>query len=62
MNTQVRFTAPGEVELVSTEMPVCQPDQLLIRTLYSLISPGTERAFSHGHGQHSAKLPNGGRL
>ena len=59
MNTQVRFTAPGEVELVSTEMPVCQPDQLLIRTLYSLISPGTERAFLMGMDNTPQSYPMG---
>lgn len=48
MNTIVRFAAPGKVELAAAEMPVCQPDQLLIRTLVSLISPGTERAFLMG--------------
>ncbi len=57
MNTQVRFTAPGTVELASTEMPVCQPDQLLIRILCSLISPGTERAFLMGMDNTSQQYP-----
>lgn len=59
MNTQVRFTAPGEVELVSAAMPVCRPDQLLVRTLYSLISPGTERAFLLGLDNTSRQYPMG---
>ena len=59
MNTQVWFTAPGEVKLVSTEMPVCQSDQLLVRTLYSLISPGTERAFLMGMDNTTQKYPMG---
>jgi len=59
MNTQVRFTAPGEVKLVSAAMPVCRPDQLLVRTLYSLISPGTERAFLWGLNNTSRQYPMG---
>ena len=59
MNTKVMFTAPGEVELVSAEMPVCQPHQLLIRTLCSLISPGTERAFLMGMDNTPQKYPMG---
>lgn len=59
MNTQVMFTAPGEVELVSAKMPVCQPHQLLIRTLCTLISPGTERAFLMGMDNTTQTYPMG---
>ncbi len=59
MNVQVQFTAPGTVELVSTPMPVCGPNQLLVRTLCSLISPGTERAFLMGMDNTTRTYPMG---
>ncbi len=59
MNTQVRFAAPGKVELTPTALPLCRPDQLLVRTLHSLISPGTERAFLMGMENTSQQYPMG---
>lgn len=59
MNTEVQFVAPGEAALVNTPLPVCGPDQLLIRTLCSLISPGTERAFLLGMDNTSREYPMG---
>lgn len=59
MNTEVVFTAPGQVELIHSELPVCQPDQLLIRTQTSLISPGTERAFLLGLDNTTRRYPMG---
>ncbi len=58
-NTQVNFVAPGKVELTPAALPVCQPDQLLIRTLKSLISPGTERAFLMGMENTTRQYPMG---
>lgn len=58
-NTQVNFVAPGVVELTAAELPVCQPDQLLIRTLKSLVSPGTERAFLMGMENTTQQYPMG---
>ena len=59
MNTQVRFTAPGVAELVHSELPVCAPNQLLVRALASLISPGTERAFLLGLENTAQSFPMG---
>ncbi len=59
LNTQVNFVAPGQVELTAAKLPVCQPDQLLIRTLKSLVSPGTERAFLMGMENTTQQYPMG---
>lgn len=59
MNTQVRFTAPGVAELVHSELPVCAPNQLLVRAIASLISPGTERAFLLGLENTAQSFPMG---
>jgi 2-desacetyl-2-hydroxyethyl bacteriochlorophyllide A dehydrogenase len=44
-NHQVFFAQPGVVTIESSAIPTPGPNQLLIRTRTSLISPGTERAF-----------------
>ena len=36
------FTAPGSVEVREEPVPPLKPDQVLVRTLFSAISPGTE--------------------
>ena len=59
MNTQVRFTAPGVAELVHSDLPVCAPNQLLVRAVASLISPGTERAFLLGLENTARNYPMG---
>ena len=59
MNTKVQFTAPGVAELVHAELPVCGPDQLLVRAVASLISPGTERAFLLGLENTARSYPMG---
>lgn len=41
---RVVFVGPGKVALQSFDVPVPAEDQVLIETLYSSISPGTERA------------------
>lgn len=47
-NQRVVFVAPGVAELEDAPIPTPAPDQLLIRTRTTLISPGTERAFFLG--------------
>jgi threonine dehydrogenase-like Zn-dependent dehydrogenase len=42
---RVRFVARGEVAVEDFEIGAPAADQILIETLYSAISPGTERAF-----------------
>lgn len=42
---RVVFTAPNVVELQERKLPVVQADELLLRTGYTTISPGTELAF-----------------
>lgn len=44
-NHQVIFARPGVATIESGPIPTPGPNQLLIRTRTSLISPGTERAF-----------------
>ncbi len=48
ISEQVVFTAAGEMSLQERELPELKPDEVRIRTLASLISPGTERAFFLG--------------
>lgn len=43
-NRKILFTAPGVAEVVSCEMPVLEPDEVLIETDYTVISAGTEKA------------------
>lgn len=59
LNTKVQFTAPGIAELVHSELPVCEPDRLLVRAIASLISPGTERAFLLGLENTARNYPMG---
>lgn len=42
-NRQILFTSPGVAEVVSCEMPIIEPDEVLIETDYTVISAGTER-------------------
>jgi threonine dehydrogenase-like Zn-dependent dehydrogenase len=41
----VEFSGKGKVELRNVDLPEPQSDQILIKTKYSAISPGTERAM-----------------
>ena len=49
------FTAPGRVEVRSEPRPHPAGDELLVQTLYSAISPGTERLIYRG--EFPAGLP-----
>jgi threonine dehydrogenase-like Zn-dependent dehydrogenase len=42
------FTAPGQVEMVEEELPALLPEQVLVETILSAISPGTELLFYRG--------------
>lgn len=46
---RVRFTAPGEVEVVTEEAPSLGPREVGVKTKYSAISPGTERLIYQGN-------------
>jgi 2-desacetyl-2-hydroxyethyl bacteriochlorophyllide A dehydrogenase len=49
MNRQsLYFTAPGRVEVVNEEVPTLLPGQVLVESLLSAISPGTELLFYRG--------------
>jgi threonine dehydrogenase-like Zn-dependent dehydrogenase len=52
----VMFTAMGKAELIDEPMPVCRDDTVLLRTIYSGLSNGTERSFLMG-GPYSAPWP-----
>ncbi|MBE6975897.1 MAG: zinc-binding alcohol dehydrogenase [Ruminococcaceae bacterium] len=47
-NKVIVFTAPNTAELASCEMPRLQPGRVLVRTVISSISSGTERALLTG--------------
>jgi len=44
----VYFTAPGQVELREESMPAPAPEQVLVKTICSAISPGTEMLVYRG--------------
>ena len=48
MNSVVVFTGVGQVEIQSTEMPMCGPGQMLVRTTKTAISTGTELTILSG--------------
>ena len=47
-NPSLVFTAPGRVEIVDRAVPEPEPGEVLIRTLRSLVSTGTELTLLHG--------------
>lgn len=47
--TSLYFVAPEKVELIEEELCAPQKNQVLVRTLVSAISPGTEMLFYQGH-------------
>ena len=44
----VIFTSPGQVSVSEEALPEMAPDQVLVQTLYSAISPGTELLVYRG--------------
>ena len=53
----IMFTAKGRTEIIDEEMPVCADNTVLLRTLYSGLSNGTERSFLVGGSYGSGKWP-----
>jgi threonine dehydrogenase-like Zn-dependent dehydrogenase len=47
--TSLYFVAPEKVEIIEEEVEAPKKDQVLVRTLVSAISPGTEMLFFNGH-------------
>jgi len=56
-NFEVCFTEAGRTQVQPCEIPELGPQQLLIETQVSLISPGTERAFFLGLPNTSQQYP-----
>ncbi len=48
-NPAVVFTAPNEVAVGSVRCAECGADEIVIRTIYSTVSPGTELRMLAGH-------------
>jgi len=44
----IMFTAKGKAELIDEDKPACRDDTVLLRTIYSGLSNGTERSFLMG--------------
>ena len=42
------FTAPGQVAVIEEELPTLLPEQVLVESVFSAISPGTELLFFRG--------------
>ena len=53
----VVFPQPGEVEMRRFQLPACGPDEIVVRTLYSLVSTGTELRVWAGHYGAESKFP-----
>ncbi len=53
----VAFTEPGRVDLITLALPEVGPDDVAVRTLYSGISPGTERWALTGRYNHWGEAP-----
>ena len=47
-NKVIAFTAPNVAALISCDMPKVEPGHVLVRTVISSISSGTERALLTG--------------
>ncbi len=45
---QIFFTSPGEAKLLDKEIPEIKDDEILTKTIYSVVSGGTERAVLLG--------------
>lgn len=46
---RIQLPAPGSVDVITEDIKPPKPDELLVRTQYSAISPGTERLVYEGH-------------
>ncbi|MBT4501447.1 MAG: zinc-binding dehydrogenase [Gemmatimonadetes bacterium] len=54
----VMFTAKGITELIDEPKPECGEDEVLLKTLFSGLSNGTERSFLTGGAYGGQKWPN----
>ena len=45
---QIFFTAPGKAALLDKEIPEIKDDEILTKTIFSVVSGGTERAVLLG--------------
>ncbi|MCZ6631968.1 MAG: hypothetical protein O7G87_01055 [bacterium] len=55
----VMFTSKDVTEIIDEPEPGCGEDEVLLKTLYSGISNGTERSFLTGGAYGGQKWPNG---
>ncbi|NLF29292.1 MAG: zinc-binding dehydrogenase [Planctomycetes bacterium] len=53
----IMFTAKGRAEIIEEPTPVCTDDTMLLRTLYSGLSNGTERSFLMGGSYGGERWP-----
>jgi 2-desacetyl-2-hydroxyethyl bacteriochlorophyllide A dehydrogenase len=56
-NPAVVFTAPNEVSVGAVTCAACGPTEIVIRTIYSTISPGTELRMLAGHYGAEGRFP-----
>lgn len=45
----ITFCAPGEIEMRQFSLPACGPDEIVVKTHYTLVSSGTEGRVLAGH-------------
>lgn len=55
--TAITFTAPNQVAIGRFALPAMQDDQLLLRTHYTFVSPGTECRVLDGHYGAAGRFP-----
>jgi 2-desacetyl-2-hydroxyethyl bacteriochlorophyllide A dehydrogenase len=51
------FPRPGEVEIREVTLPPCGPQELVVKTLYSLVSTGTELRVWSGRMESAGRFP-----
>ncbi len=56
---QILFTAPGKAEYLETELSPCSDNEVLVKTEYTVVSGGTERACLMGSPNTVGKFPLG---
>ncbi len=54
----IMFTSKGVTEIINEPEPECGDDEMLLKTIYSGISNGTERSFLTGGAYGGQKWPN----
>lgn len=53
----VVFTEPGKIEVQSFKIAECGPEEIVVRTLYTMVSAGTELRVLAGHYGAAGKFP-----